>query len=339
MKIKSYLEYITELRNVTTDISKSGHTKVMDVVYDDPSKAKSPSSGVLLKNDLRSREFQDLIKNISNANIRRLLQKHVGNPKVERLAVTLNNTQFLKDTQQEIGDLHCMYCDKGPLRIYDISGNGPKFNPKDGATVDHKQPQSKGGDKFNYSNLAVCCYKCNQAKGNISYEDWMDRIKKPVLESIKIEREDIDNILIDLKDDFPLTRFFGYDNNGMSISWTKYLCHDNYQLSVKTDDQGSNTNPTHWNKLRPYIEEFIDRASDLGLEFSGCDIFQQVITDKDDPLVILWKTIRYPHFPDALEGRVNQNIAHATGLVGWVTVDFKIKKSFFQKVKNKFKFS
>ena len=296
MKVKSYIEYITELRNVTTDISKSGHTRIMDVVYDDPSKAKSPSSGVLLKDELRKREFEYLIKNIKNNGVRRILQKHAGNPKAERLAVTLNNTQFLKDRQQESGPLMCEYCPRGPLRIYDISGNGPKFNPKDGATVDHKIPQSKGGDRYSYSNLAVCCYKCNQAKGNMSYEDWMSKIGKPVLESVKIEREDIDNMLIDIKDDFPFTRFFGYGGGGSNIydlegnpvlsHSSTHLTNNNYRLEINTSGPDINTvsnlNPMEWDILKPYIDEFVDRISDLGLTLEGCSIFQEVDKFRDD---------------------------------------------------------
>ena len=27
--------------------------------------------------------------------------------------------------------------------------------------------------KYDYDNLAVCCYQCNQEKGNMSYTDWI----------------------------------------------------------------------------------------------------------------------------------------------------------------------
>jgi 5-methylcytosine-specific restriction endonuclease McrA len=90
------------------------------------------------------------------------------------------------------GELRCEYCDKGPLTIYDFTkrkgdpefiGNKyykfkEEFKKEDGATCDHKNPQGKGGDKFGYDNLAVCCYRCNQNKKSMSYEDWMKRINK-----------------------------------------------------------------------------------------------------------------------------------------------------------------
>jgi 5-methylcytosine-specific restriction endonuclease McrA len=45
------------------------------------------------------------------------------------------------------------------------------------ATVDHKQPQSKHGDKFDYKNLAVCCWDCNNEKGNKSWNEWQSSFK------------------------------------------------------------------------------------------------------------------------------------------------------------------
>jgi hypothetical protein len=48
---------------------------------------------------------------------------------------------------------------------------------KSGATCDHKNPISKGGSKFTYDNLAVCCSTCNTRKGNMSYEEWTHYLK------------------------------------------------------------------------------------------------------------------------------------------------------------------
>lgn len=251
-RIKSFSQFINEeLKDVITDISRSGRTKNAERIWTDPSSPKSPSSATLLKNDLRAEEFDDIVKNISNNNIKKMLIKHQNNPKVERLAVTLNNIEYLKDKLKERGELRCEYCNKGPLVVYDIGkgsinpgylysnqsevynkvelnkvkreyiSNGG-FEKRDGATADHKQPQSRGGDKFSYNNLAVCCYWCNQKKGNMSYEDWMDKIKKPVLGSVKIEKEEVDNILNDLKDDFQRVEFFEYNNYTQS----KYSSHD-----------------------------------------------------------------------------------------------------------------
>jgi 5-methylcytosine-specific restriction endonuclease McrA len=115
-----------------------------------------------------------------------VIKNYLRNPeKTERILVTMNNLKFLKDMEKK-GDLYCAYCNKGPLIIYDINPEDESvvnknykykpFNPIDGATCDHKVPQSKGGDKFNYSNLAVCCNSCNKKKSNMSYDDWMKTI-------------------------------------------------------------------------------------------------------------------------------------------------------------------
>jgi 5-methylcytosine-specific restriction endonuclease McrA len=39
------------------------------------------------------------------------------------------------------------------------------------ATVDHLQPRSRGGGN-GAKNRVLCCYQCNQAKGNIPPEEF-----------------------------------------------------------------------------------------------------------------------------------------------------------------------
>lgn len=167
--IKDFNQFINELK-VSSHTSGSGYTKVSDIILDMPSDAKSLSAGVLLKDKLRRQEFNDVIK---------LISKFDGNGKIDidnPIAITLNNLQFLKK-KRESGKLKCEYCNKGPLRVYDFNirnnKRNSKFNRNDGATCDHKIPISKGGDRFNYQNLAVCCYDCNNKKNNMNFEDWM----------------------------------------------------------------------------------------------------------------------------------------------------------------------
>jgi len=194
--IKSFRDYINEeLRTVVSDSSASGRTKYTDTIHDDvPYSSRSASSGILLRQDLKDREFDDFRKSISSDvpdYVVRNLIKGVKVSKFDKFRVTLNNLKFLKDKAKE-GDLYCEYCGKGPLVIYDFNPdeitssniNDPKyrfntkFNEKDGATCDHKQPQSKGGDKFNYDNLAVCCHQCNRRKGNMSWREWQHFLKQ-----------------------------------------------------------------------------------------------------------------------------------------------------------------
>lgn len=194
MRIKSFNEYITEeLRKVISDESSSGKTKSIEWIWDEPSSDKSPSAGISLKDKLRELEFNDFINILSddkfdNKKKSELIKDRRGK-KAEKLAVMLNNLKFLKDKQKELGELNCEYCGRGPLVIYDITEDelksGPqkingrfrynvRFNPKNGATCDHKQAQSRGGDKFDISNLAVSCYRCNQRKGDMSWDKWSE---------------------------------------------------------------------------------------------------------------------------------------------------------------------
>jgi len=254
MRIKSFVEYINEeLRKVTSDVSGSGKTKSVDWIWDEPSSAKSPSSGVSLRDELRELEFQDLLNTMSDqkfdAKTKSQLRKEKFKRKSEKLSVTLNNLKFLKDMQKEKGDLYCEYCNKGPLTIYDITEedlkNGPqkvggrirfnvRFNPKDGATCDHKEPQSKGGDKFDYNNLAVCCYSCNQKKKNMSWSQWSELLQgkkiteermvdlSPFMEDLTgIDVETLEDQLLELTDKFGIMLrpgLFFVDTNGKLVT-------------------------------------------------------------------------------------------------------------------------
>jgi len=90
----------------------------------------------------------------------------------------MNNTQFIKNCIKKYGKLDCEYCGKENLITREhsldkiISLKIPISNNKNLATTDHKQPKAKGGDLYDYNNLAVCCHKCNGIKGDMSYDEW-----------------------------------------------------------------------------------------------------------------------------------------------------------------------
>lgn len=184
-KILLFNDFINEeLYKVLTDRSGSGKTRIIDTILNDPSSAKSTGSGVLLRKQLSDVEMLDTIKSAESG----------STSKNGKLSVTINNLEFLKHQKSILGDLYCEYCNKGPLKIYDFDYSkitnpinnkkynkirfNNKFSKKDGATADHKTPISKGGDLYDYSNLAVCCSNCNQRKGNMSYDTWMNIISK-----------------------------------------------------------------------------------------------------------------------------------------------------------------
>lgn len=193
--IKEYKDFLLELRKVVTNSSGSGRTKSIDWIHDDPEDAKSTNAGILLNQQLRDKEFQDMADVFTPGTpdyvVKDFIKKAGNSSRMDKFKVTMNNLQFLKDRAKEVDELRCEYCNKGPLVIYDINLNNvtpeqiedknhrfTKFRESDGATCDHKQLQSKGGDKFNYSNLAVCCSRCNKLKGNMSYEDWMRKLSE-----------------------------------------------------------------------------------------------------------------------------------------------------------------
>lgn len=184
-----------ELKRVITDKSNSGSTRWIDFVYEDDPDPRSAGSSILLRDKLKQEEFESLMKlageYLPEYTIK-YFQKHPEKKnKIEKFLVTMNNLQFLKDELKRTGELRCTYCNKGPLVIYDINPKEvttdmlldpnikiSKFNRRDGATCDHMQPQSRGGSKFDYSNLTVACEPCNKRKSNKSWERWLEYMKE-----------------------------------------------------------------------------------------------------------------------------------------------------------------
>jgi hypothetical protein len=195
-----YIKLFEELTNVMTYKSQSGNTRTYTSVHDDENpNIKSAAAGIMLNDYYAGVENADINK-LKDAGISIFSIKN-SPKKIQKLIVTLNNFEFLVHKLKEDGILNCEYCDNGSLILYNrltknsygLEGNkyyrdDLPFNADDGATCDHKIPQSKGGDKLDYKNLAVCCNSCNHKKGSMSYEDWMYRIsKKSLIESIIIK--------------------------------------------------------------------------------------------------------------------------------------------------------
>lgn len=204
-KVYSFSQFLTEeLRDINTNIS-GGRFKEIDKIYnDEDAHVKSRASGILLKDKLRKEEMDSILTALENG--AKPEDFNTEDHKLLRILVLMNNLKFLKDTLQDKGKLQCEYCGKGPLIIYDVVASKFKnlidnphyklnqnFDPEWGATCDHKDPQSLGGDKFDYSNLAVCCYRCNQRKRSMPYKQWMERIGK-TNESLVVPRQPIDQM-------------------------------------------------------------------------------------------------------------------------------------------------
>jgi 5-methylcytosine-specific restriction endonuclease McrA len=88
------------------------------------------------------------------------------------------NIEFLKKTKLKHGGLHCEYCGKENLIVYEWC---EKINHENVATVDHFYPKSKFEDlKMDENNFVVSCYNCNSKKRDMILS--VDEIKFPLNE-------------------------------------------------------------------------------------------------------------------------------------------------------------
>ena len=97
------------------------------------------------------------------------------------------NIDFLKKINKKNGELHCEYCGKKDLKVYDWC---KKTNLEDVATVDHFYPKSK----FEYlkkeeKNFVISCYECNNKKRDKLWE--IEKIKYPLNNNKIIELKKI----------------------------------------------------------------------------------------------------------------------------------------------------
>lgn len=81
--------------------------------------------------------------------------------------------KFLQKRLKRNKKLNCFYCKKN-IRIVK---RGEKFNKNECATVDHIITLSEGCDWFDEKNLNPSCYKCNNDRNNIPYNDWLEIVK------------------------------------------------------------------------------------------------------------------------------------------------------------------
>lgn len=99
------------------------------------------------------------------------------------------NKNFLRKVEEDCGGLHCEYCGKDNLVIYEWY---EKTNNEDVATVDHFYPSSRYPElKKDMKNFVVACYKCNSNKKDDLWE--VETIKHP-------RNGDIKNLLLEIVD-------------------------------------------------------------------------------------------------------------------------------------------
>jgi len=176
--ITSYLNRPKTYKVITSHKSVSRKNKYVDVIVNEPTSNKTKSAAILLNDRLSKLEVDSLIEEVSGSVRGRLKnfkkRYNIKNPKkIKKLMITFNNEHFLEVQHKRTnGNLRCEYCFK-PVRIYNIDSRH-KFRESDGATADHKVPISLGGEKYDFENLATCCYRCNQRKSNMPWEQWKE---------------------------------------------------------------------------------------------------------------------------------------------------------------------
>ena len=85
---------------------------------------------------------------------------------------------FLRHHKNEKGTWTCHYCRKELTQLPKRNTN--KQNLKKIVTIDHVDPASKCDDVLDSKNFVCACHRCNQDKGDMSYEEFTStRFTKP----------------------------------------------------------------------------------------------------------------------------------------------------------------
>ena len=150
----------------------------MDVIYDMPTNSHSRSSLLMLNDHYRGLEveYYRVKLNID------LSEFTDAKPFISKLALLEILRQAFNRNFLEKSKLNCEYCSK----LVKIYGDTKLSRQHDCATVDHKVPLIDGCHWFDETNMAVCCYECNNVKGNIAYDDWIKMVNEK--KEIKLSR-------------------------------------------------------------------------------------------------------------------------------------------------------
>jgi 5-methylcytosine-specific restriction endonuclease McrA len=78
--------------------------------------------------------------------------------------------EFRKQFLNNLPELTCSECGKTNLKIT-IENDRDKAQLRTLATIDHIKPLAKGGNRYDYDNLQLMCFKCNQRKKDYYEEE------------------------------------------------------------------------------------------------------------------------------------------------------------------------
>lgn len=159
MRTSSFKKVVTyRLPSANNDNGKFCH-----VILDEPTSAKSLASVVLLNNHYRRLEVE-YYSNKYNVNISKPEFKGLSNYNLLKIIRQIAQRKFL-----EKSELICAYCN---IQVELLEGKRRRHNH---ATVDHFIPQIDSCDPIDETNFRVCCYKCNNEKGQLTYKEWMQK--------------------------------------------------------------------------------------------------------------------------------------------------------------------
>lgn len=138
--------------------SKSGSSSQNHIIFTEENPhPNSLAASILLKNDLM-----------------------IQDEKLLELCTWLKfREEYLNKILKQKGDLVCKYCGKQHLEIggrelKDFHGNNKNKNL---ATIDHINPLSNDGKKYDETNMCVDCKKCNGKKGNKNIDEFINKNK------------------------------------------------------------------------------------------------------------------------------------------------------------------
>jgi len=155
---RSYITYRQPSSN--NDNGKSCH-----VILTEPTNAKTFASIVLLNDYYRGLEVDYFSKKYNINIFDKPEYKNLSNYTLLKVIRQISQRKFL-----EKSNLICHYCDK-PVKL----SNGK--TSRSTATVDHFVSQKEHCDPFDETNYRVCCSKCNNEKGELTYQEWMQKKK------------------------------------------------------------------------------------------------------------------------------------------------------------------